>query len=477
MRDKRIWQKVSLRHLAVIMAVVLIGCTGTSILQAQAGDAGKPKNIIILFADGVASSQLEVARYASHQLRNKAFTITDTVLKEGHLALLTNNTQDTFITDSAAAGSAMSTGVKTTLGTIALTPEGQPVDTVMKIAKAQGKRIGLVSTGAVYDATPAAFSVNAKSRREYEALVNQYVDLEPDVLLGAGYEYFLPDGQDGGKRKDGKDVIAVFREKGYEIARSAQDLRGVKGPRVLGLFAAEDMSHEIDRHATREPSVAEMAEVAIRVLSEGSPNGFVLLLETENTDKAGHRNDIAALLKDLGVFDQAVQIALEFQRNTPTETLIIVTGDHETGGLSPTYALKDLSSIKSKNRFYPTAQHLAMIDRIDVSMEKAAEDLGKEPTPEALDKLVAEHFPGFQMDPDLQSAVLKQDVLERNFSYPTQCALSRMVSRQTGFYWGTSGHSAQPVVAGSIGPGAERFRGYMDNTDFGKTLHSLLQDQ
>lgn len=226
--------------------------------------------------------------------------------------------------------------------------------------------------------------------------MDQFVAMEPDVLLGAGYDYFLPKGQEGGKRKDGKDVIALFREKGYEIARSPQELKGVKGPKVLGLFAEEDMSHEIDRDPAKEPSAAEMADAAIRALSMDNPNGFVLLVEVENTDKAGHRNDIAALLQDLYAFDEAVQKAMEFQQKSPNDTLVIVTGDHETGGLSATYALKDLTG---KGRFYAAVEHFQMIDRIDMSLEKAAEILGKKPTAEALDKMVAEHFRDFSSIP------------------------------------------------------------------------------
>ena len=477
MKNKGIGRCLYFRCIVAVIAVLMISCFSVTGLFAASRDSAKPKNIIILFADGVASSQLEVTRYASRHLRNENFTITDTVLKDGYLALITNYPEDAFITDSAAAGSAMSTGVKTKLEMVAMNPQAQPVETVMEAAKAKGKRIGLVSTAAVYDATPAAFSVHAKSRREYEILVDQLTVLEPDVLLGAGYDYFLPKNQNGGKRRDGKDVIAAFRAKGYEVARNAQELKNAKGSRLLGLFAEEDMNHEIDRHATLEPSVAEMTEAAIRVLSQGSPKGFVLLVENENTDKAGHRNDIAALIKDLWAFNEAVEIALAFQLKAPNDTLIIVTGDHETGGLSPTYALKDLSSIKRKNRFYPGPEHLKMIAQITISLEKSHEDLGKKPTAEALDNLVAEHFPGFRLDPDLKEAILKQEALERNFSYPTQCALSRMVSRQTGFYWGTSGHSAQPVVVGSMGPGAEQLRGYMDNTNFGKIIHSLLAAQ
>ena len=116
-----------------------------------------------------------------------------------------------------------------------------------------------------------------------------------------------------------------------------------------------------------------------------------------------------------------------------------------------------------------------MLTKIRISLDKAAEMLGRKPDAAALDKLVAENFPGFRLDDDLRSAILEQRVLERNFGYPTQNALGRMVSRQTGVYWGTSGHSTEPVVVGAVGPGAERFKGYMDNTDFGRILQGMLE--
>ena len=150
-------------------------------------------------------------------------------------------------------------------------------------------------------------------------------------------------------------------------------------------------------------------------------------------------------------------------------------GDHETGALSATYALKDLSSTSSRNRFYTANAQLEMLTRIRMSLDKASEALGKEPDAAVLDKLVAENFPGFTLDSDLRDGIVRQQVLERNFSYPTQNTLGRMVSRQTGIYWGTSGHSTEPVIVGAIGPGAERFKGYMDNTDFGRALQQMLE--
>lgn len=462
--------RISRRGVLSATLLVLAGLAGLPVWPAAA--QGVPKNIVILFADGVAASQFELGRLARRHLRNEPYTVTDVVLKEGALGLLTSHTHDTIATDSAAAGSAMSTGVKTRVGMLGVTADGQPVRTVMEAAKARGKRIGLVTTATVYDATPAAFSVHARSRRQYQEIVDQYLALEPDVLLGGGKDYFLPAGA-GGKRKDGKDLLAAFRAKGYQVVTTPQELRAAAGPKVLGLFADGDLDYEIDRDPAEQPTTAEMAEAALRILSRHSPNGFVLLVENENTDTAGHRNDLAALIRALWAFDDAVRVAVEFQRRTPGETLLVVTGDHETGGLSVTCAIADLA--EPDKRFYAAPKHLEMAGRITISLDRAAEQLGRQPSAEALDKLLAEHFPGFRLDPDLREAILKRAVLERNHFYAVQNALGRMVARQTGIYWGTAGHSHQPVAVGALGPGAELFRGYLDNTDFGKILHRLLE--
>jgi alkaline phosphatase len=293
--------------------------------------------------------------------------------------------------------------------------------------------------------------------------------------MGGGRDYFLPKGTGGGKRTDGRDVIAAFGAKGYRIVQDTAALESAAaGQRLLGLFADEDMDHEIDRDPKQEPSTAQMAAAALRVLADSSPSGFVLFVENESIDTAGHRNDAAALVRDLWAFDDAVQVALEFQRRVP-DTLIVVTGDHETGGLSLTYAQKDLSSMSSSNRFYPTRAHLDLLMRIRGSLDKAAEALGKKPTAETLDKVIAERFPGYTLDADLRAAVLSGKTLERNMTYLPHGLLARMVARQTGFYWGTSGHTTEPVPVGAMGPGEARFRGYMDNTDFARALHGLIE--
>ena len=453
------------------MALTLAGCASTG--GPAAVTARAPHNIIILFADGAASTQWDFGRYSSRLLRQQSFASTDIVFRDGALGLITTAPHGAYVVDSAAAASALSSGFKVENGAVSVTPDGKPVRTAMQVAKAAGKRIGLVTTATVYDATPAAFSINARSRRDSQALVDQLLALEPDVLMGGGADYFLPEGTPGGKRKDGKDIIAAFRAKGYQVARDAAQLKAAAGARLLALFADEDMDFELDRDPAREPTTAEMASAALNALSQQSPNGFVLLVENENTDTAGHANDAAALMRALWAFDDAVKVALEFQRRNPG-TLVIVTGDHETGGFSPTYALKDLTSLSSSNRFYAGDDQLRMLERITMSLNMVAEVLGKKPSGEVLDGLLAKHFPGFKLDPDLRELILKQQALDRNFTYLPQNVLGRMIARHTGYYWGTSGHTPEPVAVGAIGPGAELFHGYQDNTDFGKHLHRLI---
>jgi alkaline phosphatase len=461
----------STRPFAATLVVLLVVAVGGLVSSATAAEL--PRNIIIMFADGAAPTQWDFGRYSSTVLRQQPFVTTDVVFREGVMGLLTTSPHGPYVTDSAAAASAMSTGFKIANGSISITPDGSSPPTVMEAAKAAGKRIGLVTTATVYDATPAAFAVHTKSRRDSQVLVDQLLALEPDVLMGGGREYFLPDRVAGGKRKDGKDIIAAFRARGYHVARNPAEL-ATSGPKLLALFAESDMDFEIDRDPAQEPTTAEMTAAALKALEQQSPKGFVLLVENENIDTAGHHNDAAALMRALWAFDDAVKVALEFRRRHP-DTLVIVTGDHETGGFSPTYALKDLSALSSSNRFYSGDAQLRMLERITASFNAVNETLGKSPSGEVLDQLLARHFPSFRLDPDLRELILGGKTDERNFSYLPHNALGRMVARQTGYYWGTSGHTPEPVVVGAMGPGAERFRGYQHNTDFGKHLQRLIQ--
>jgi len=166
------------------IATLVLALAGCSVTPVSTSGAQPPKNIIIMFADGAASTQWDFGRYSSKVLRRQPFAVTDIVFREGVLGLLSTEPNNAYVVDSAASASAMSTGYKVNNFAVAVTPDGKSVPTLMEIAKAKGKRIGLVTTANVYDATPAAFSIHAKTRDDSQLLVDQYLALEPDVLMG-----------------------------------------------------------------------------------------------------------------------------------------------------------------------------------------------------------------------------------------------------------------------------------------------------
>jgi alkaline phosphatase len=246
------------------------------------------------------------------------------------------------------------------------------------------------------------------------------------------------------------------------------------------------MDFAIDRNVVKQPSLAEMTASALKVLSTAPNKGFVLFVENENTDTAGHDNDVGALMHELWAFDDAVKVALAFRKLHP-ETLVIVTGDHETGGFSPTSAQRPKGSAGPSASLVVNADMLRVIggfkmsfqalsDRMDEKVKAGAD---QEAVMAYLADLVQKNLPGMQMDDEVRALILTKQAPSLNIRHhqlpPTPApALGLMVARQTGFYWGSSGHTSEPATVSAIGPGAGLFRGYQDNTDFARNLRRLL---
>jgi len=450
----------------------------TALLQAQlalgAQANGAPKYIFLFLADGAGVPHMEIARQYNRVVHNEGLTISDKIIKQGSLGLMTTHAADSLSTDSAAAATALAGGCKANIGALGVCADGSPAVSAMEIARQKGMRLGLITNSTIYDASPAAFVCHVPSRRDYAAILNRYLDLEPHLLLGGGRDQFIPKSR-GGRRGDEVDMIAEFTRKGYTHVSDKAGLEQAKRSKVLGLFSNGDMSFEIDRDPKKEPSVYDMTRAAIRLLHDDNPNGFFAFIESENTDTASHLTDIAAMVRDYREFDRAVGLAFEFYQKYPKETLIIVTSDHETGGLGLTLGLKDLSSTRGSNQVAGTFDDLKKIASIPISLRRAAEILGPKPTSEAIDQLMQYHFKGFVLAPDIKEALLARKPLSRTvFLDPTTTALGMMVANNTQVYWQTTAHTNHPVFVAAIGPGSERFKGYYDNADFGKRLKELV---
>ena len=446
--------------------------------HARAAQGPAPKYIFLFLADGGGIPHMEITRQYNRVVHNEGMAISDKIMKEGYLGLITTHAANSLSTDSAAAATALASGCKAKIGALGMCADGSIPKTAGELAKEKNMRVGLITNSTIYDASPAAFVSHVPSRRNYVDILNRYLAFAPDLLLGGGRDQFLPRGQSGGRRNDDTDLISSFTQKGYQYVTNKQALEQARPGKVLGLFSTADMSFEIDRDKKTEPSVYDMTQAAIRLLSEGNSRGFFVFIENENVDTAGHLSDVASLIRDYREFDRAVGLAYDFYRQHPRETLIIVTSDHETGGLGFTIALKDLSSTGADNQIAGTDEDLRKISSIPISLRKAVQILGPNPTAAAVDKLMNDYFKGFVIAPEFKEAIINHRPLSRTlFLDTTAHALGMMVANNTQAYWQTAGHTNHPVFVAALGPGAEKFRGYQDNTDFGKNLKAILENQ
>ena len=169
--------------------------------QRPADSAALPKYIFLFLVDGGGIPHMEITRQYNRMVHNEGFVISDKIIKEGTLGLVTTDAADSLSTDSAAAATSLASGCKAKLGMLGVCADGSVPKTAMEIAKEKGMRLGLVTNAVVYDASPAAFVCHVP-RRDYAAILNRYLELEPDVILGGGKAQFLPKSQPGSRRSD-----------------------------------------------------------------------------------------------------------------------------------------------------------------------------------------------------------------------------------------------------------------------------------
>ena len=461
---------VSLCTLALIYALL------PSPLSSQISRVtnGAPKYVFLFLVDGGGPTHLEIARQYRQHINNEGMVIIDKIMTEGSVGVMTTHAANSLSTDSAAAATAMASGCKAKIGALGVCADGTVAVSAMEIARRRGMKLGLATNSTIYDASPAAFVCHVPNRKDYTAILRRYLEMAPDILLGGGLDQFLPKGQSGSQRTDDSDLISEFTKLGYQSVTNLPQLQRASSGKVLGLFNLLEMNFELDRDKQNEPSVFDLTEAAIRLLH--GPRGFFAFIETENIDRASHANDIASVIHDYREFDRAVGLAYEFYRKYPRDTLIIVASDHESGGLGMTLALKDLSSTKGNNQVAGILDDFKKLQRIEISLQKAAKQLGPNPTTTAVDKLMAEHFPGFNLAPEFREKVVNSQLMSRTiFAEPVSNALGMMVANNTQIYWQNTAHSNHPVLVAALGVGAERFKGYYDNADFGKKLKALME--
>ncbi|HEY5798751.1 MAG TPA: alkaline phosphatase [Burkholderiaceae bacterium] len=337
-------------------------CLSLHGLAAAAEPPPKVRNLIFMLGDGMGLVTMTAARiYAV----GEAGQLTVDTLPE--TAFVKTYSHDGQVTDSAAGMVAYMTGMKVNNEVISMTPDtllrqplpdangnklrdncgagnGKPITTLIELAKRAGRGTGIVTTSRVTDATPAAAVAHTCARHLENDIAQQMVPggagynaalgaTGLDVVLGGGRQFFMPFPAGGGKRSDGRDLIAEIRAQGYDYVADGPQLRALGGrsKRLFGLFANYHMEYELERDAAKEPSLTEMALAAMDTLST-QPNGYVLMLEGGRIDHGLHATWTKRALHEMVEFDRMLKAVIAKARERDPElreTLIVLTADHD----------------------------------------------------------------------------------------------------------------------------------------------------
>jgi alkaline phosphatase len=273
----------------------------------------KPKNIIFFIGDGMGVSQVYAALTAN---RGELF-----IKNLKYIGFSKTYSASKYITDSAAGGTALSSGVKTFNGAIGIDPDKNPVKTILEEAEEKGLATGLVSTSAITHATPASFIAHQPSRNMYEEIAADFLKTDIDVFIGGGYKHFT-------ERKDGRNLVNELTRKGYIVERDINKIKQIKNGKLAGLVA-EVHPGRIDE---RKDYLPVAVTAAINILSNNK-KGFFLMVEGSQIDWGGHASNTDYIVEDMLDMDKSIGKALEFAEKDG-KTLIVLTADHETGGLA-----------------------------------------------------------------------------------------------------------------------------------------------
>ncbi|HEX6923562.1 MAG TPA: alkaline phosphatase [Bacillales bacterium] len=413
----------------------------------------KIKNVILMIGDGMGPAYLTAYRYlkddpSTPRMEPTAF---DPYLV-GMASTYSYDKQEA-ITDSAAAATAMSAGVKTYNGAIAVNMDRQPVETVLEQAKKNGKATGLVTTTQINHATPAAFGAHDVERHHYNAIADDYYDdlingqHKIDVMLGGGQKFF---------KRDDRNLVKAFKEDGYSYVTTRKELMNDNNEQVLGLFAEVELPKMIDRPDS-VPSLKEMTTSALDRLSQDK-DGFFLMVEGGQIDWAGHANDIVGAMSEVKDFEKAFKAALEFAKEDG-HTLVVVTADHSTGGLT----------IGADGKYDWNPEPIKKAERTPQFM--AEQIANGAPVKETLDQYIE-----FDLtQEEIQSVKAAENQLDENPN-AVHDAINKIFTERTNTGWTTHGHTGVDVPVYAYGPAAEMFAGRIENTKIAKNIFDILNN-
>jgi len=478
----------------VLASFLIAGCfigagTGSAFAKTQVYD-GKPAKYVFLFiGDGMGIPQ----RTAAEKFTGKRLLM-DTFPAQG---ITTTYAADRFITGSAASATALGCGQKTNIGMIGMAPDQRHVKSIAEMARDQGMRVGIISSVSIDHATPAAFYAHVKSR-------NQYYDIAV-ALAESGFDFFGGGGikDPANKKKNASsfkgNALDLAKANGYNLITNRSDFMNLQpgSGKVLAWNAnlpdGKALPYAIDT-TDEDITIQEFTAKAIELLDNS--NGFFLMVEGGKIDWACHANDATSSIEDTVAFDDAINEAVVFAKKHPNETLIVVTGDHECGGLTLGWSGTQYAS------------YFDILGNQTISFQKFSDEVLKdykagckgkcsfEDVQPMITKYFGLKFEGSPKDDhlvleDYQIAMLEESYFRTmlgekvtskdpatNLLYggyePLAVTITHILNNKAGLGWTSYKHTGVPVSSSAMGIGAEIFNGYYDNTDVAKKIMSAM---
>ncbi len=456
--------------IALTIAGLTMSCgkeTKTVVKEVQpAPVVSTPKNIIMIVGDGMGPTYTTAYRYfkddpSTPRVENTVF--------DRHLVGMSSTYPDThhnYVTDSAASATALSSAIKTYNGAVAVDMDKQNVETVLERARSLGMKTGVVVTSQINHATPASYLSHNDYRYNYDAIADSYIDngIQADVYLGGGWKFFI---------REDRNLVEEFEDNGFNYIDSYQLLDSVSTDKpLLGLFGDKGLPWALDD--TNKHRLSAMTKTATKHLE--NEDGYFLLVEGSQIDWAGHANDIASAMGEMDDFAKTLEYLETYVKENP-DTLVVITADHSTGGVTLGVDGVFQWDPKVLRTMTQSPQSIAnKLENNDITKEFASSLFNFDLTNEEVTQLISVKNDTLK---DIQVTAITDIVASEKISINKEIykAVKFIINGRTYTGWTSSGHTAADVPVFAMGSNKDLFNGYQDNTDIAKKIFKLLGDK
>ncbi len=465
----------SLKRFAVMLLLAVL------VLSAAAGE--QVKYVFLFIGDGMSLPQRMLVEEFCRVNGRKGLAMNALPVQ----GVTTTYAANAFITDSAAAGTAIATGSKTNSGFLGVDPQGKNLESVAVVAKRNGRKVGILTSVSLDHATPAAFYAHVAGRSDYYKIATQLLDSKFDFFGGGGLL---------GEKSEGKPgFFELAKAKNFTVSTDRAGFDAITPATPAPVIAisprladSKAMPYGIDL----KPGDLTLADITAKAIAcLDNPNGFFIMVEGGKIDWVCHANDAVTAIHETIALDDAIKVAVAFAAKHPDETLIVVTGDHETGGLTLGFAGTQYKSYFDRLAYQKisTAEFAALVKNwkkegkmtFDAAKSLITENFGLKFAGDAKDPMVLNPDEQRRVETAFRRSMGDTDYApgeDRKLLYggydPLSVTLTHILNNKAGVAWTTYSHTALPVATSAGGKNAAAFGGMIDNTDIANRLKPML---